>query len=58
MEEDEKERLKKKLDQIKEEKYQLQAQVLELLDKVDGLKREENFQLSNEFNRTVNMNAH
>ena len=58
MEEDEKKRLKKKLDKIKEEMYQLQAQVLELLDKVDGLKREEDLQLSKELNRTVNMNAH
>ena len=58
MEDDEKERLKKELDMIKEEKYQLQAQVLELLDKVDGLEREEDLQFSKEFNQNVNMDVH
>ena len=58
MEDDEKERLKKELDMIKEEKYQLQAQELELLDKVDGLERKEDLQFSKEFNQNVNMNAH
>ena len=58
MEDDEKERLKKELDMIKEEKYQIQAQALELLDKVDGLEREEDFQFSKELNQNVNIDAH
>ena len=58
MEDDEKERLKKELDMIKEEKYQLQAQELELLDKVDGQERKEDLQFSKEFNQNVNMDAH
>ena len=42
---------------IKEEKYHLQAQVLNFFDKIDGLEREEDLKYSKEFNRNLNMDA-